>query len=405
MFSNSIRLGHKIPDNSHLIWVDLKKISNIILWIDLRGVIAVSERKRDYYEVLGVSRSADIKEIKSAYRRLAFQYHPDRNPGDKEAEEKFKEASEAYEVLSDPQKREIYDRYGHEGLKGTGFHQYSDIDDIFSSFSDIFEDFFGFSTVRGGRRHRSRGADITRKIDITLEEAAKGVEKEIEIERLSICSNCNGSGSKPGTHPQTCPVCHGRGQVSTRAGFMVISTTCNRCRGMGTVIVERCEICSGSGTVPQKKSLKVKIPAGVDSGMQLRLSGEGESAPSHGRAGDLYLVINVVQEEGLERDGEDIHSPVNISYIEAILGTTLKIKTIWGEKEIEIKPGTQPDETIRIPEYGMPRLNGYGKGDHIIHIKVNIPKKISAEEERLLRELAELSNIKTGKKSRGFFRR
>ncbi len=362
-------------------------------------------KKRDYYEVLGVSRNADIREIKSAYRKLAFQYHPDRNPGDKEAEEKFKEASEAYEVLSDPQKREMYDRYGHEGLKGTGFHQYTDIDDIFSNFSDIFEDFFGFSTGSRGRRHSTRGADISRKIDITLEEAARGIEKEIEIEKLSVCSNCNGSGSRPGTHPQTCPICHGRGQVSTRAGFMVISTTCNRCRGKGTVIVEKCDICSGTGTVPQKKTLKVKIPAGVDTGMQLRLSGEGESAPYGGRSGDLYLVINVVPPEGMERDGEDIHSEVKISYIEAILGTTIKIKTIWGEKEIEIKNGTQPSDKIKIPEHGMPRLNGYGRGDHIVHIKVEIPRKISSEEERLLRELAEISHIKTSKKSRGFFRR
>ncbi|MCX7943948.1 MAG: molecular chaperone DnaJ [Deltaproteobacteria bacterium] len=365
----------------------------------------MSERKkRDYYEILGVSRNADIREIKTAYRKLAFQYHPDRNPGDKEAEEKFKEAAEAYEVLSDPQKRELYDRYGHEGLKGTGFHPYSDIDDIFSSFSDIFEDFFGFSTGRG-RRRSSRGADISRKIDITLMEAAQGIEKEVEVERLSVCSNCNGSGSRPGTYPQSCPVCHGRGQVSTRAGFMVISTTCNRCRGKGTVIVDKCEVCSGSGTVPQKKTLKVKIPPGVDTGMQLRLSGEGESAPGGGRPGDLYLVINVVPEEGMERDGEDIHSEVKISYIEAILGTSVRIKTIWGERDLEIRPGTQPQDVIKIPEGGMPRLNGYGRGDHIVHIKVEIPKKISSEEERLLKELAEISNIKTTKKSKGFFRR
>ena len=362
------------------------------------------EKKRDYYEILGVSRNADIKEIKSAYRRLAFQYHPDRNPGDKEAEEKFKEASEAYEVLSDPQKRELYDRYGHEGLKGTGFHQYTDIDDIFSSFSDIFEDFFGFSTERGRRRY-SRGADITRKLDITLREAATGVEKEVEIERQAVCTNCNGTGSKPGTHPQTCPVCHGRGQVSTRAGFMVISTTCSRCRGEGRIIVEKCDVCSGVGSVAQKRVLKVKIPPGVDTGMQLRLAGEGEVSLKGGRAGDLYLVINVVEDEGLVRDGEDIHSNVSISYIQAILGTTLKVRTVWDEREIEIKPGTQPDDTIRIPEAGMPRLNGYGRGDHIVHIKVTIPKKISSEEERLLRELAELSNVKTTKKSRGLFRR
>lgn len=361
-------------------------------------------KKRDYYEVLGVSRNADIKEIKSAYRRLAFQYHPDRNPGDKEAEEKFKEASEAYDVLSDPQKREMYDRYGHEGLKGTGFHQYSDMDDIFSSFSDIFEDFFGFSSERGRRRH-TRGADITQKLDITLQEASTGIEKEIEIERQAVCSNCNGSGSKPGTHPQTCPVCHGRGQVSTRAGFMVISTTCSKCRGEGRIIVEKCEVCSGRGSVAQKRTLKVKIPPGVDTGMQLRLSGEGEVSIRGGRAGDLYLIINVVQDEGLVRDGEDIHSEINISYLEAILGTTVKIKTVWDERDIEIKPGTQPEEKIRIPEAGMPRLNGYGKGDHIVHIKVNIPRKISSEEERLLREIAELNSTKVGKKSRGFFRK
>ncbi len=360
--------------------------------------------KRDYYEVLGVSRNADIKEIKSAYRRLAFQYHPDRNPGDKDAEEKFKEASEAYEVLSDPQKRELYDRFGHEGLKGSGYREYSDIDDIFSNFSDIFEDFFGFST--GSSRRRSyRGADISRKVDITIEEAARGIEKEIEIEKMAICSNCNGSGSKTGTHPQSCPVCHGRGQVTSRAGFMVISTTCSRCRGKGTIIIEKCEVCSGTGSVAQKKSLKVKIPAGVDTGMQLRLSGEGEAPTGGGRAGDLYLVINVVEDKELIRDNEDIHSQVNISYIEAILGTTLKIRTLWGEKEIEIKPGSQPEDTIKIPEAGMPRLNGYGNGDHIVHIKVNIPKKITSEEERLLRELAEIARVRPAKKSRGFFRK
>lgn len=361
-------------------------------------------RRRDYYEILGVQRGADIKEIKSAYRRLAFQYHPDRNPGDKTAEEKFKEASEAYEVLSDPQKRELYDRFGHDGLRGTGYRQYTDVEEIFSSFSDIFEDFFGFSTGHS-RRRSHRGADISKKIDITLEEAAKGVEKEIEFERMAICSNCNGSGSKPGTQPQICPVCHGRGQVSSRAGFMVISTTCSRCRGKGTVIVEKCEICSGSGYVSQKKSLRVKIPPGVDSGMQLRLSGEGESSSTGGRPGDLYLVINVLEEPDLIRENEDIHSRVNISYLEAILGTSIKIRTLWGEKEIEIKPGTQPEDITRIPEAGMPRLNGYGRGDHIIHIKVNIPKKISSEEERLLRDLAEISRVKTTKKSKGFFRK
>jgi molecular chaperone DnaJ len=312
--------------------------------------------KRDYYEILGIGRNAKDDEIKAAYRKLALKYHPDRNPGDKEAEDQFKEAAEAYEVLRDPQKRNIYDQFGHQGLEGTGFSGFGGFEDIFSSFGDIFEDFFGFNTGRRSRSRSRRGADLRYDLKLSFMEAAFGIEKELEIEKMAVCQVCYGDGSEPGTSPETCGYCHGTGQVSRNQGFFTVRSTCPHCRGTGQLIAHPCKNCRGSGHVKESKTVSVKIPSGVDTGSRLRLTGEGEPGPAGGPSGDLYVFLHVEPHEFFARDDTDIVCQVPVSFIQAVLGDTIKIPTLNGEKKLEIPKGTQPGEIFRFRGEGIPSL-------------------------------------------------
>lgn len=349
--------------------------------------------KRDYYEILDVSRNATEDEIKKTYRRLALQYHPDRNPGDMEAEERFKEAAEAYEVLRDPQKRELYDLYGHEGLKGTGFTGFRGFEDIFSSFSDIFEDFFGFGT--GGQRRRQAsvqpGADLRYDLTISFEEAAFGKEIEIEVPNAENCSVCDGTGVTPGKSRSQCPYCHGSGQITHSQGFLTISTTCNHCRGEGSFITDPCKECRGTGKVKRKKKIHLTIPGGVDTGSRLRVQGEGESGLRGGLPGDLYVVIHVEPHEFFEREGDDIYCQIPISFPQAALGTRVEIPTLEGTNPLEIPPGTHSGEVFRIRRGGVKHLRGTGRGDQIIQVIVKTPTHLSKRQKELLAEFAELS--------------
>ncbi|MBW2038849.1 MAG: molecular chaperone DnaJ [Deltaproteobacteria bacterium] len=348
---------------------------------------------RDYYEILGVPRNASEEEIKKAYRRMALKYHPDRNPGDKGAEERFKEASEAYEVLRDPKKREIYDFYGHEGLKSTGFTGFRGFDDIFSSFSDIFEDFFGFSP-RSSSRRGVAGADLRYDLKISLFDAAFGMETEIEILKRGRCEVCNGTGAQPGSTPQTCPHCYGRGQVNRSHGFFTISTTCPYCHGAGRVITNPCKACGGAGVVKKRGKVSLRIPPGVDTGSRLKLRGEGEGGERGGPPGDLYVIIYVEPHEFFEREGDDIICRVPIPFTMAALGGEVDVPTLDGTKKIQIPRGTQPGEIFRLKGEGIPHLNGRGRGDQINEVVVQIPKKLTKRQEELLRGFASLEGEK-----------
>jgi len=352
--------------------------------------------KRDYYEVLGVSKSANESELKAAYRKLALKFHPDRNPDNKEAEEKFKEAAEAYEVLRDPQKRQIYDQYGHQGLEGQGFSGFGGFEDIFSSFGDIFEDFFGFGS-RGRGRSRSRvqrGSDL--RYDMTLEfmDAAFGIETTIDLEKAESCPDCQGSGAEPGTQPQKCPQCGGIGQVGRSQGFFTIRTTCPQCRGNGRVIAHPCAKCSGHGQVLVEKTVSVKIPAGVDNGSRLRLSGEGESGAYGGPPGDLYVFINVKSHDFFHREGNDVICQVPISVIQAILGDKIQVPTLTSEKELNVPKGTQHGELFRFRGEGIPSLRTGRPGDQIIQVSIKIPTNITKKQEVSLKEFAKLEKDK-----------
>jgi len=353
--------------------------------------------KRDYYEVLGVSRDATDSDIKAKYRKLALKYHPDRNPGDKQAEDNFKEASEAYEVLRDPQKRRIYDQYGHEGLEGSGFSGFRGFEDIFSSFGDIFEDFFGF----GNRRSRGggqRGSDLRYDLTLTFMEAAFGVNKEIDVTKMQTCSNCQGSGCQPGTSPQTCHACHGTGQISRSQGFFTVRTTCPSCRGEGKSIPNPCSECKGAGQVRVKKRVSVKVPAGVHSGLRLRLTGEGQAGIRGGLPGDLHVFIQVKSHDYFTREDTHVICEVPISFIQAALGDEIKIPTLKGETILKIPKGTQPDDVFRLQGEGIPSLQGYGRGDQIIKIKVKIPTSLNSKQEELLRDFAKLESNKISTK-------
>lgn len=357
--------------------------------------------KRDYYECLGLPRNASEDEIKKSYRRLAMQFHPDRNPGDKEAEELFKEAAEAYEVLRDPQRRAIYDQYGHEGLQGTGFREFRGFEDIFSSFSDIFEDFLGFGSSRRSRTAPQAGADLRYDLNISFVDAAFGKDTEIDITKLENCSSCTGTGCRGGTQPTTCPTCRGRGQIVRAEGFFRISTTCPHCRGAGAVIADPCPNCSGSGHTRVRKKVAIKIPPGVDTGSRLRLRGEGEGGGKGGSPGDLYVVLHVEPHELFERDGEDIHCAVPVSFTQAALGDEIEVPTLKGTKKISIPHGIQPGETIRLRDEGIPSLRGNQRGDQIVHVSIKTPQSLTARQEELLREFAEIE----AEKQSGFFKK
>jgi len=362
--------------------------------------------KRDYYEILGVPRDAGSEEMKKAYRRLALQCHPDRNPGDREAEERFKEAAEAYEVLRDEEKRRIYDLYGHAGLEGTGFTGFGGFEDIFSAFGDIFGDFFGFGGRRSGRTGIRRGADLRYDLSLSLEEAYRGTEEEIVFDRYELCEHCGGSGMKPGSEPGICPSCHGRGELIRSQGFFQIRTTCSTCGGTGQVIVDPCQQCRGNGRLRIERKVLVRIPPGVDTGTQLRIKGEGEPGEKGGQRGDLFVVIHVKEHPFFIRDGDDLRCQVTISFIQAALGTEVSIPVLDsdGEKRITIPEGVQPEEIIRLKGMGMPSLRrGRGYGDLFMKIIVKIPTRLNQRQRELLMEFGELERQGIGAKTRDFW--
>ena len=373
----------------------------------------MSER-RDYYEVLGVSRQAADAEIKKAYRKLAMECHPDRNPGNKEAEERFKEASEAYEVLADPDKRAHYDRFGHEGMRQAGFEGFSGVEEIFEHFGSLFGDLFGGFGGRGGRG-RGRGSDLRLDLELAFAEAVAGVSKELAVARRVTCDACSGSGAKGGTTPERCGTCGGRGQVLHSQGFFMIGTTCPSCRGEGTVVRDPCPACRGQGSREKKETLTVNVPAGVDDGQMLRLAGRGEAAVRGGPAGNLYVVIHVAEDERFQRDGYDVHTEVPVSMVTATLGGRITIPTLedatQGTAELEVPPGSQPGTVVVRRGAGIPRPNGAGHGHHLVHLKVDIPKRLSDRQRELLREFAAEAGDLPGEKvdeprrAGGFFSR
>ncbi len=350
--------------------------------------------KRDYYEVLGVVRTASDQEIKSAYRKLALQYHPDRNPGNAEAEEKFKEAAEAYSVLSDAQKRAQYDRFGHAGVGTSAAGGFGGFDpNVFSDFSDILGDIFGFGDFFGGSRRGGRvqrGADLRYDLDLTFEEAAFGKTTKIKVPRHETCGECNGSGAQKGSGPTTCPTCNGYGQVRFQQGFFSITRTCNQCHGTGQIIKNRCATCHGDGRIVHEKTLELKIPPGVDIGSKLRISGEGDAGGKGGPAGDLYVVLNVRDHEFFERREHDLYCHIPITFPQAALGAQITVPTLEREEEkLTIPAGTQTGSTFRIKGRGISKRGGSARGDLYVTIDVAVPAKLSREQKDLLTRLAE----------------
>lgn len=350
--------------------------------------------KRDYYEILEIDKSATETELKKAYRRQAIKFHPDKNPGDKQAEDKFKEAAEAYEVLRDPRKRQIYDQYGHQGLEGTGFSGFSGFEDIFDSFGGIFEDLFGFRSGGRGNNRRQRGADLRYDLSLEFKEAAFGKETEIDIEKMAACGSCEGSGCEPGTYPESCPDCQGSGQVSRNQGFFTIRTTCSSCRGAGKIIKYHCPECRGAGQVKQVKRVSVKIPGGVDHGSRLRLSGEGEGGLIGGPPGDLYVFIHVKDHDFFHRDNTDVICRIPISFIQAALGDEIQVPTLTGEEVLKIPKGTQPGDTFRLPGQGIPSLRNGRRGNQIVQVQVKTPTRLTKKQEKLLQEFKKLEAAK-----------
>jgi molecular chaperone DnaJ len=365
--------------------------------------MAIMADKADYYEVLGVSRTATAKEIAAAYRKKAIKFHPDSNPGDEDATRKFKQAAAAYEVLSDADKRARYDRYGHAGLEGSTT-QFHDVEDILEAFGDmfgggIFGDFFG-----GGRRGRRahRGHDIRCEVTLDLEEAARGIDKKVEFERSRACGQCDGSGAAPGSSRETCRRCGGHGQVVQAAGILRVQTTCPTCRGAGTVVARPCQKCRGSGFVAGAVQRDVHIPAGVDNGIRLRLSGEGEPSPDGGPPGDCYCFIHVREHALFHRDGSHLVLQLPIAYSQAALGATIEVPTLDGPDALTIPAGTQSGEVFRLRKRGMPDPNGGPRGDLLVQTFIEVPKKLNANQEVLLRQLAELERSEVTPHRRSF---
>ena len=361
---------------------------------------------RDLYEVLEVERQASASDLKKAYYRLAKKYHPDHNPGDKVAEDKFKEASNAYSILSDDEQRARYDRFGIEGVRGVnGAGGYSNVEDILSAFGDIFGDFFG---GRGGGRRQPRGADLRVDLNLTFAEAVWGTNKDVKVTRETPCTTCTGTGAKPGSRPELCRTCQGKGQVVHAQGFFMVQTTCPACRGAGKSIKELCEDCRGRGTKAEISTLNVSVPAGVDDGQTLRLAGKGESVPG-GTTGHLYVVLHVQGDERFKRDGEDVLTEVPVSFVKAALGGEIEVYTLDencnGSATVELHPGTQPDEVMVRRGQGIPRVGESGRGDHVLQFKVEIPKKLTARQEELMRELATELGETVRPEKRGLFSR
>ncbi len=374
--------------------------------------------KRDYYEVLGVSKNATETEIKKAYRKLAIQYHPDKNPGDKAAEEKFKEAAEAYDVLSNSEKKARYDQFGHAGM-GAGASGYGggagmSMDDIFSNFGDIFSDMFGFGGGRsqgGRRRNVIKGQNLRIKVKLTLEEINKGVEKKIKVNKHVSCKTCHGSGAKDESSTVTCSACNGSGVrvqvINTMLGQMQQQTVCSACGGEGKIIKEKCNTCHGQGIVSQEEVMTIKIPAGVADGMQLSMSGKGNEAPRNGINGDLLILIEEIQHNIFERDGNNLLYNHFLTFPDAALGTNIEIPTLENPVKVKIDAGTQSGKILRLRGKGLPDVNGYGKGDLLVNLSIWTPKSMSKEEKELLEKLQQSPNFKPNpeQKEKGFFDR
>jgi len=369
-------------------------------------------QKRDYYEVLGVPRNASDAEIKKAYRNLAKKYHPDVNPGNKEAEAKFKEANEAYEVLSDPQKRSRYDQFGHAGTDpNSGFGGaggFADFD--FGGLGDIFETFFGGTGFGGRSRSRrgpQKGADIKYSMEISFEEAAFGVEREISVNRMEVCSKCTGTGAKPGTSPSTCQHCHGTGQIqikqSTPFGQFINTKTCDVCKGEGKIITDPCPACNGKGKLRNNVKLKINIPAGIDDGQTISLRGEGDPGSKGGPNGDLFINIRVRPHPLFKREGNDVICEVPITFTQAALGAELEVPTLDGKVKYTVPEGTQTGSIFRLKGKGIPYLRGSGRGDQYVKVNIDVPKKLNEKQKALLREFAELSGDEVHEQRKGFF--
>lgn len=365
--------------------------------------------KRDYYDVLGVDRGASQDEIKSAYRKLAFKYHPDRNPDDPEAEASFKDAAEAYEVLGDAEKRQTYDRFGHEGVSGNGFSGFSSNEDIFGAFSDIFGEVFGFAGAgRGGANRPRPGADLRYNLSVSFREAAKGSEVDIQIPVEQVCDTCDGSGSAPGSTPETCNQCGGTGTIHQSQGFFRIQSTCPHCRGAGKMITDPCDTCMGRGSVIKEKDLKVRIPAGVDNNSRLRLRGEGEAGINGGPPGDLYVVIQVEPDSIFDRQGQNLIISREISFVEAAMGHRLEVPTLDDPVNLDIPNGTQSGEVFRLRGLGLPHLGSAHNGDLLVEITVKTPTRLTDRQKELLTEFAEIEKEESGKfsnKAKDFFKK
>jgi molecular chaperone DnaJ len=351
--------------------------------------------KRDYYEVLGLDRQASEQQIKSAYRKLALKYHPDRNPDDREAEERFKEAAEAYAVLADREKRSLYDRFGHAGVSSAAGAGPAGFDPtIFADFSDIFAglgDVFGFGDIFGGRRRRTgpqRGVDLRYDLEIKFEESAAGAETTIQIPREETCETCRGSGAAPGTRPETCDHCRGSGQLRYQQGFLTVARPCPNCRGTGKVIAKPCQTCRGGGRIARERKITVKIPPGIATGQRLRIHGEGEHGSSGGPPGDLYVVVHVQDHPFFQREGDDLYCVVPISFPTLALGGDIRVPTLNGKEELHVPAGTQPGTRFRVRGKGMPNVAGRGHGDLHVIARAFVPKKFTKEQRELLEELA-----------------
>jgi molecular chaperone DnaJ len=362
--------------------------------------------KRDYYEILGVSRGVDEAELKKAYRAVAMRDHPDRNPGDAAAEERFKEASEAYAILSDPEKRRAYDRFGHAGVgagaPGGGFADFGDL----GNFTDLFDDLFGdlFGGRRGGRRRGrgQRGADLRYNLEIELADVLQGIESKIKIPKMRPCGTCDGSGARPGTSPETCSACRGTGQIVLQQGFFRVSRPCDQCAGTGEILRERCSECRGQGRVEGQQTINVRIPSGVDDGTRLRLAAEGEAGIAGGPPGDLYVVISVKPHPLFERDGPDIHCQVPITMVQAALGAEVEVPTLDGKVGVRIPEGTQSGKVMRLRSRGLPTLRSATRGDQLLHIFVETPTDMSQSQRELLERFAEESGTAVSPAHRTF---